>query len=1107
MSSPNHPTSGIEDDFSSNFSNYIPASPNYVLASPGKTYSFGLVPIASPTLSLFHDDPYMKVMYAYEAIPPPTIMPLSTMLSPIMPPKRTSTSVALAMTQAAIRQLVANSNATALEAQAANMANADHTNGSIGPRETPIAKRGNYKEFISCQPFYFNGMEGAVGLIRWFERTESVFSHSNYAEENKVTFITGTLTNDALSWWNAYAQPIGIEQANMITWTEWKRLLTKKFQELATLCPTMVPDFEKIMEVFIRGLPRSIEGNVIAFKPQTLEEAIKIAQRLIDQNRRQEAIKAYAITPAANNKYIGNRPLCKKCTLHHTDPCTIMCNICNKVGHLTRNYRNKGPVTGSNQQPVSVICHAYGGKGHYANQCQKTTNNNAQGRAYMLRNRKAYQNPNIVTGMFLLNQHLAGVLFDFGADKIFVSISLASMLNILLITIDTFYNIEMADGNLISTNTIIQGETLTLLNQPFKFDLMPIKFGSFDIVIGLDLFSKYHAKIICDEKVVHIPIKGETLIIRAQVMEKKSDDKRLEDIPVVKEFPKVFLEDLPGLPPVRQVEFQINLIPGAAPVARAPYRFAPSEMQELSNQLQELADQGFIRPSTSPWGAHILFVKKKDGSFRMCSSVYSKIDLRSGYHQLRVRDEDILITAFRTSIVQFLGHLIDSQGLHVNPAKIEAVKNWESPTTPTKHSRKKTSRLRTYEEWTKHLKYILMELVVLRIEAGYHSLDLKKLYWWPNMKAIIAEYVGKCLTCSRVKVECQKPSGLLIQPEIPIWKWERITMDFITKLPKTSNGNDTIWVIIDRLTKSAHFIPIKKTNSMETLTRLYIKEIVSRHGVSISIISDHDSRFTSRFWQSMQNALRTQLDMSITYHPKTDRQSERIIQTLKDMLRACVIDFGKGWERHLPLAKVGDVQLTGPEIIHETTETIVQIRQCLQDARDRQRSYANVRRKPLEFQVGDRVMLKVSPRKGVIRFGKQGKLNPRYIRPFKILERIGPVAYELELPEELSNLQLDDKLNFVEEPVEIMDREVKQLKQSRISIVKVRWNSKRGPGFTWEHEDQIRANPDGQDAVVGVVVFDSTKFDCATLMPSRRLLKYTLFSESVKIWDVGLGGS
>nr|GEV87835.1 putative reverse transcriptase domain, ribonuclease H-like domain, aspartic peptidase domain protein [Tanacetum cinerariifolium] len=250
--------------------------------------------------------------------------------------------------------------------------------------------------------------------------------------------------------------------------------------------------------------------------------------------------------------------------------------------------------------------------------------------------------------------------------------------------------------------------------------------------------------------------------------------------------------------------------------------------------------------------------------------------------------------------------------------------------------------------------------------------DLKKLYWWPNMKAIIAKYVGKCLTCSRVKTKCQKPSGLLIQPKIPIRKRERIKMDFVTKLPKTSNEHDTIWVIVDRLTKSVHFIPTRETKSMGTLTWLYIKEIISHHEVPISIILDRDSHFTYRFWQSLQNALGNQLDMSTTYHPETDGQSERTIQTFKDMLRAYAIDFSKGWEKHLPLvefsynnsyhkaapfkelygrkcrspvcwAKVSDTQLTGPEIIHETTEKIVQIRQHLQAARDQPRSYANVR--------------------------------------------------------------------------------------------------------------------------------------------------------------------
>ncbi|GKA64413.1 putative reverse transcriptase domain-containing protein [Tanacetum coccineum] len=380
--------------------------------------------------------------------------------------------------------------------------------------------------------------------------------------------------------------------------------------------------------------------------------------------------------------------------------------------------------------------------------------------------------------------------------------------------------------------------------------------------------------------------------------------------------------------------------------------------------------------------------------------------------------------------------------------------------------------------------------------------DLKLLYWWPNMKADIATYVSKCLTCVKVKAEHQKPSGLLQQPEILVWKWERITMDFVSGLPRTPSGYDTIWVIVDRLTKSAHFLPMKKTDSMEKLTQLYLKEVVCRHGVPVLIISDRDSHFTSRFWKSLQKALGTNLDMSTAYHPQTDGQSERTIQTLEDMLRACVIDFGSSWDRHLPLvefsynnsyhasikaapyealygrkcrspvcwSEVGDSQLTGPELIRDTTEKIIQIKNRLLTARSRQKSYADRRTKPLEFEVGDMVLLKVSPWKGAVHFGKRGKLSPRYIRPFKILARVGPVAYTLELPEELkgihstfhvSNLkkclaegdivvpmdeiQLDDKLHMIEEPIEVVDRDVKRLKQSRIPIIKVWWDSQRGP--------------------------------------------------------------
>ncbi|GKB67165.1 putative reverse transcriptase domain-containing protein, partial [Tanacetum coccineum] len=991
----------------------------------------------------------------------------------------------------------------------------------------------------------------AVGLIRWFERTELVFLYSNCTEDCKVKFATG---HDL-------------------------KIYIRIFQELAVLCPTMMLNSEKLKEVFIEGLPRSIKGNVTASKPQTLEEAITITQRLMDQvtkhnfvqgtndhkrkfddrrtftnnnyqnnrnnnsncnndyqqqqNRRQETVRAYVAAPTENNRYTRSLPLCKKCTLHHTGPCTVKCQTCNKVGHMTRNCRNKGPTTGSNLQPVSVTCHACGEKGHYRNQCPKA-NNNAHGRAYLLRDKNAHQDPNVVTSTFLLNQHLAKVLFDSGADKSFVSISLASKLNIPPITLDTTYNIEMADGNLVGTNTIIQGCTMILLNQPFEIDLM-------------------------DEDIPKTAFRTRYGHYKFHVMQFGLTNAHAVFMDLMNRVCKPYLD-----------KFVIVFI---------------DDILIYSRNKEEHANHQRI----------ILELLKKEKLY----AKFSKCD-------------------FWNSIVQFLGHVIDSQGIHVDPAKIKADKNWASPTTPTEvrqflgladysifgvFSNMISRKLQSLEgavlmQREKVIVYSSRQLKLNEENYTTHDLELgavvfalkiwrhylygtkvehdRQACWFvncPNYDCEIRYHPGKAnvvadALCRKerikplrvralvmtlhpklpsqileaqteaiteenikaenlrgmdkafevrpdgtrciknqswlplfVKAECQKPSGLLIQPEIPTWKWERITMDFVTKLPKTSSGHDTIWVIVDRLTKSAHFIPTRATYSMETLTRLYIKEIVSRHGVPISIISDRDSHFTSRFWQSLQNALGTQLDMSTTYHPETNRQSERTIQTLKDMLRACVTDFGKGWERHLPLvefsynnsyhasikatpfealygrkcrspvcwAEVGDVQLMGSKIIHETTEKIVQIRQRLQAARDRQRSYVNVRRKPLEFQVGDH-----------------------------ILKRVGPVAYTLELPEELSNvhstfhvsnlkkclsdeslvipikeLRLDDTLNFVEEPVEIMDREVKQLRQSRIPIVKVRWNSKRGPEFTWEREDQIRAK-------CNVVSFGSSDLDAAS---------------------------
>ncbi|GJX16941.1 putative reverse transcriptase domain-containing protein [Tanacetum coccineum] len=330
-------------------------------------------------------------------------------------------------------------------------------------------------------------------------------------------------------------------------------------------------------------------------------------------------------------------------------------------------------------------------------------------------------------------------------------------------------------------------------------------------------------------------------------------------------------------------------------------------------------------------------------------------------------------------------------------------------------------------------------------------------------------------------------------------------MDLITKLPRSRSGHDAIWVIVDRLTKSAHFLAIREDFNTEKLARLYIDVIVAHHGMPMLIISDQDGRFTSHFWQTVQKVLGTRLDLSTAYHPQTGGQSRRTIQTLEDMLRVYVIDFSGSWDVRLPLAgfsynnsyhssiqcapfealycrkcrspvlwaEIGEGSLIGPELVLETTYKVVLIKEKLKAARDHQKRYADKRRKPLEFEVGDQVLLKVLPWKGVVRFGKKGKLAPRYVGPFKILERIGLVAYRLRLPEELNSvhdtfhvsnlkkcladanlhvpldeIRVDKTLCFFEEPVEIMDREIKKLKRRKIALVKVRWNSKRGPEFT-----------------------------------------------------------
>ncbi|GKD02504.1 putative reverse transcriptase domain-containing protein [Tanacetum coccineum] len=1227
-----------------------------------------------------------------------------------------TTSVTNAQLQAMINQGVTSALA-ACDAIRSTNGEDGHNSGTGVRRNERATRECTYPDFTKCQPLNFKGIEGVVELTQWVEKIEIVFRISNYSVENQNKLSTCTLLGNALTWWNSHVRTVGNDVAYAMTWTELKKKMTDKycprteikklevelwdlkvkgtdvigynqrFQELALLCVRMFPKESDKIERYFGGLPDMIHRSVVVSKPKTLQEAAEIATELIDnrirtfaerqienkrkqdnnqqqqpQNKRQNTDRAYATGTGKKKLYGGSKPLCPKCNYHH-----------------------------HGQNPT---CYECGAQGHFKRECPKLKNNNNRGnparnvnapaKVYAVGYAGTNPDSNFVTGTFLLNNSYASILFDTGADRSFMSTAFSSQIDITPTVLDHYYDVELANGRIIGLNTILKGCTLNFLNHPFNIDLMPIELGSFDAIIGMDWLVKYQAIIVCAEKIILFLAN-----VTTKETEDKSKKKRLEDVSIVRDFSDVFPEGLS---------------------ARAPYRLAPSEMKELSEQLKELSDKGFIRPSSSPWGAPVLI----DDQFDQLqgSSVYSKIGLQSGYHQLRVREEDIPKTAFQTRyghyefqvmpfgltnapavFMDLMNHVckpfldkfvivfIDDiliysknkkeyeehlkevlkllkkekfQGIHMDPTKIKSIKDWESPKTPTEISQflglvgyyrrfiegflktaksmTKLTRKGVKFDWGdkqeaafqllkqklcsapilallegsedfvvycdashkglgvvlmqrekryylygtkctvftdhKSLQHILiqkelnmrqrrwLELLIdndceicyhpgkanvvadalsrkerskpLRVRALVMTIgmdlpkqilnaqtearkleniknedvrgmlienskdpeklrteklepradgtlcfngrswlpcygdlrtvimheshkskysihpgsdkmyqDMKKLYWWPNIKANIATYVSKCLTCAKVKAEHQRPLGLLVQPDIPQWKWNNITMDFFMKLPKSSQGYDTIWVIVDRLTKSVIFVPMKETNPMEKLARMYLKEVVTRHGIL------------------------------------TDGKSERTIQTLKYTLRACAIDFGKGWVNHFPLVEFSYNNRYHASIKAAPFEALYG-RKCRSPV-------CWAKRKPTEFQVGDKFMLKVLPWKGVVRFGKRGKLNLRYVGPFKVLEKFGSVAYKLELPEELgrvhntfhvSNLKkcyadeplavlldglhFDDKLQFVKEPVEIIDLEVKPLRRSRVPIFKVRWNSRRGPEFTWECEDQFR---------------------------------------------------
>nr|GEV43693.1 retrovirus-related Pol polyprotein from transposon TNT 1-94 [Tanacetum cinerariifolium] len=449
-----------------------------------------------------------------------------------------------------------------LSSEAQNRDDASQSSGRGLRRPVQPARVCSYTDFMKCQPLNFKGTEGVVGLSQWLEKIESVFQISGYAIDNQVKFATCTLLGAALTW----------VKGNDVA------AQTQRFQKLALMCTKFLVDETEKVDKYINGLPDNIHENVMSVRPKTLNETIELANDLLDQklrtyaerqnenkrktdnnqqqqpHKKQNVARAYTVSPGEKKFYTGDLPLYTKCNYHHTGQCAPKCGKCKRNCPKLKNRGN--------------------GNG----------NDVAQGRAYALGGRDASPDSNVITSTFLLNNRYAKILFDTGANRSFVSTTFSALINITPTTLENHYDVELVDGKIIGVNTIIRGCTLNFKNYPFNMDLMHVPLGSFDVIIGMDWLTKYHGVIICDEKIV----RGCDVFL-AHVTTKeskyKSEGKRLEDVPIVRDFPKIFLEDLPGIPPARQVEFQINLVPGAAPVARAPFPLAPSEMKELAEKL------------------------------------------------------------------------------------------------------------------------------------------------------------------------------------------------------------------------------------------------------------------------------------------------------------------------------------------------------------------------------------------------------------------------------------------------------------------------------------------------------------------------------------------
>nr|GEU73938.1 putative reverse transcriptase domain-containing protein [Tanacetum cinerariifolium] len=1003
-----------------------------------------------------------------------------------------------------------------------------NVNGTGGQDREPPVHECTFSSFMKCNPTPFHGKEGAIKLCRWFEKSEMVFSISECTERSKVKFVAATMQGRALTWWNSQVATLGLKVANGKSWGDMKKIMmeeffpneevqrledelrnlklrdtniaayTQRFNELVLICPKVVPNEKKKIETYIQGLPKNIKGEVTSSRPANLNESVCMAYTIMKQK-----IQAKAKRIARGNK--------RKC-------------------HYARDCKKKVVAIGANTQST-LVCYGCGEKGHHETIVQTK----------------------ITSKVKKLED---GLIYLIAIDSV---------------RLDTSYEVELADGRVASTNIVLKGCTINLVNYLFKIDLMPIERGTFDVIIGMDWLVEEDVVIMCGKKVVHVPYKNKTLVVEDDRVKNRYPLPRIDDLFDQHQGSSVYLKiDL------RTCYHKLRIREEDIPITAFRTRYGYYEFQVMSFDLTNVPAVfiDLMNRVCMPYLDKFMIVFIDD------ILIYSKNKEEHGEHLKTIleliKKEQLYVKFSKCNFwlesVQFLRHVIDSEGVHVDPAKIEAIKNWATPTTSTEKNKKFKWETEA-EEAFQTLKQKLCCAPILALPEGskdfmspQYILDQKELnmrqHRWieflSDYDCEIRYHPGKANVVadalSRKEKEPIRVRALVIivhpslheqirNAQSEAMKKKNVKAENLGRLIKqifeihpdrTRYHDKRIWLprfgglkdlIMQESHKSKYLIHLGFDKMYLDLKQLYLwpnmkagiatyERITMDFIVGLLRTLSGDRKFTLRFWRSLQGALGTRLDISTAYHPKMDGQSERTIQTLEDMLRDCVVDFEGSWDRHLPLAEfsynnsyhisikaasfeslyrqkcrslvcwseVEDSQITGPELIRETTERIVQIKNHLLTAHSRLKSYADVRHRPLEFNVGDKVMLKVSPWKGVIRFGKCGKLSLRYIGPFKVLERVSPVAYKLEQPRELQGIhntfhvlilkkclsdesliilldevKLDEKLYFIAEPVEIMDCEVKKLKESCIPIVKVRWNSRRGPEYTWEREDEMKS--------------------------------------------------